>query len=411
MKQACVIGAGLSGLAAAWRLRQLGMRVDVYEAGDRPGGLIATTRTAYGLVEAGANAFVETPAARELFAAAGVTPAFARRESRRRFVFRDGRPRRWPLTPGESTVAAARLAWAWGTGATRARPGESAAGWADRVLGPVARRRLVEPALFGVYGAPAARLSAEALSLGRRRTRAALIAPVDGMGALVGALHNRLVAQGVRFHFSAPVVDLDAGVPTLVCTSAQAGAPLLARAGFTEAADALLRVPMLPLVTATAFFAPHHDDLRGFGVLFPEGTARARGVLFNAEIFEGRGPFRSETWIYAGPGLLKATDEQVEAAIVHDRWLLTGGRRRPESLIVTRVPAALPLYGPHLLAAREAVRTLPPWLRLCGNYLGRIGVSALVEDALGEARRWARDPPGPDGRADSRRLTDQLSRI
>ena len=38
--------------------------------------------------------------------------------------------------------------------------------------------------------------------------------------------------------------------------------------------------------------------MRGFGVLFPEAAGiRALGVLFNTDIFEGRGRLRSETWI------------------------------------------------------------------------------------------------------------------
>ncbi|HET9771622.1 MAG TPA: FAD-dependent oxidoreductase, partial [Acidimicrobiia bacterium] len=37
-----VVGAGPSGLAAAWRLRQSGVEVVVLEAGDRAGGKIST---------------------------------------------------------------------------------------------------------------------------------------------------------------------------------------------------------------------------------------------------------------------------------------------------------------------------------------------------------------------------------
>ena len=57
---------------------------------------------------------------------------------------------------------------------------------------------------------------------------------------------------------------------------------------------------MTGLETVTTFFAPHPEDLHGFGVLFPRGAGiDALGVLFNTSIFANRGSLRSETWIYA----------------------------------------------------------------------------------------------------------------
>ncbi|HEX6323385.1 MAG TPA: hypothetical protein VFZ36_06640, partial [Vicinamibacterales bacterium] len=51
--------------------------------------------------------------------------------------------------------------------------------------------------------------------------------------------------------------------------------------------------------------------------------------------------------------------------------------------------AALPIYDGAVVEAAAASATLPPWLGVCGNYLGRIGVSALVERAEAEAGRIA----------------------
>jgi protoporphyrinogen/coproporphyrinogen III oxidase len=48
-----IIGAGLTGLTAAYRLKQRGHRVVVYEAGERIGGAIKSVRRDGYLAEGG----------------------------------------------------------------------------------------------------------------------------------------------------------------------------------------------------------------------------------------------------------------------------------------------------------------------------------------------------------------------
>ncbi|ATC65062.1 protoporphyrinogen oxidase [Nibricoccus aquaticus] len=55
-----VIGGGITGLAAAWKLTQLGHRVRLFEASPRLGGVIRSERTPEGwLIESGPNSFQE----------------------------------------------------------------------------------------------------------------------------------------------------------------------------------------------------------------------------------------------------------------------------------------------------------------------------------------------------------------
>ncbi|HKW00793.1 MAG TPA: FAD-dependent oxidoreductase, partial [Vicinamibacterales bacterium] len=113
MSHVRVIGAGLSGLATAWYLSEGGASVEVIEAAARPGGLLQTHQLREGLVESAARGFTSSDRATALFAAAGVEACATLPESRRRFIFRHGRPRRWPLSPVETIGAAARAATAW----------------------------------------------------------------------------------------------------------------------------------------------------------------------------------------------------------------------------------------------------------------------------------------------------------
>jgi oxygen-dependent protoporphyrinogen oxidase len=380
MKRVLVVGAGLSGLATACALSDEGFDVTVVESTGRPGGLIGTMRTAQGLVERAANAFVWNDVSERWFRQLGLTPAFPRQESRRRFIFARGRARRWPLTVGETVVAGARVGAALVRRRLRPEAGESVASFTDRVGGSAVTHSLLGPALQGVYGAQPHELSATTIFGARRRRRAGLATPAHGMGTFIDALCCRLADRGVPVRFKTPIDVLDPHIRTVVCTNVSAAARLV-RPYAPGLSRSMASTSMTGLVTATAFFPRHKNDLEGFGVLFPRSSGvHALGVLFNTSIFDGRGALRSETWIYSEhPG--EAADVHVAPRISADRMLLTGRDSTPVAIAITRHDAALPVYGHSISAIQSRLGELPPWLRLSGNYLGQIGVTHLLERA------------------------------
>jgi oxygen-dependent protoporphyrinogen oxidase len=384
-----VVGAGLSGLSTAWFLAERGRHVLVDEAGPRAGGLIETRHMPEGLVEASARGFLWTDRVAALFAAAGVRPLFANERSKRRFIFRSGRPRRWPLGPIETLSLLGHGATALVTRGTRARSEESVATWGERVLGRAGTTWLLGPALQGIYASPVDALSARAI-FGGGRVRGKLATAPRGMQEFFDGLLAALSARGVTVRFNARVDALQAGVPTIVATPAPAAAELLAP-HVPGLAAALSKVSMTNLLSVTAFYPPHPADTRGFGVLFPRGVGiEALGVLFNSDMFEGRGEHRSETWIYGNsvPVAIDAIRADVEARLSTDRRVLTGRTDSPIACYPTLWPQRLPVYGPAILEVAALLGELPPWLTLRGNYLGKIGVSALVDAAGKGLKAW-----------------------
>ena len=60
MKSVAIIGGGITGLTAAFRLKGLGVPVTVYEGGARVGGVIQSVRQNGFLAEFGPNSILET---------------------------------------------------------------------------------------------------------------------------------------------------------------------------------------------------------------------------------------------------------------------------------------------------------------------------------------------------------------
>jgi protoporphyrinogen oxidase len=299
------------------------------------------------------------------------------------------------LTPFETAGTAARFGSAWVRRQIRPRQTETVADWGARVLGRSATGWLLAPALQGIYAAPPSELSAAAL-FGKSRPRGGkLAAPAHGMGELIDALVRALQQKGIAIEFNRGVrpEDVDFSQPTVICTNAPSAAALLAGAA-PDLSAALSRIRMVSIVIATAFFAPHDADLRGFGVLFPRASGvRALGALFNAEIFIGRGTMRSETWIYGDldPARLPGDDTETRSQLSNDREVLTGRREAPVATYVTRQIHALPVYDAAVLDAQAALAALPPHLAVAGNYAGRLGVSSLLDGASDAAARvWPR---------------------
>ncbi len=389
MKTARVIGAGISGLATAWHLADRGFAVTVIDQAKGPGGLIQTRQSAHGLVETAANAFVWRDTVADWFQRLDLTPVFARDESKRRYIYRDGQPRRWPLSIRESAGLAGRLGVAAASRSLGARERETVAQWGDRVLGAGARQWLLEPAMQGIYASPASALSARAIFGGRNRRPRRLVAPAGGMGEFVSRLHAGLARLGVEFRFDSRVETVESTIATIISTGAPDAARLIAPHA-PELAARIAAVKVAPLTTVTMFFSPHPSDVHGFGVLFPEASGiHAFGVLFNADIFQGRGRFRSETWIVGdrGIGMTTRTDAALQQALADDRARLTGRREVPLANHIIRWPMAIPVYDESILGVKAALASLPPWIALAGNYMGRIGVAALLDQAAEAALR------------------------
>jgi oxygen-dependent protoporphyrinogen oxidase len=100
-QKAVVVGAGISGLACAFRLKQLGVPCLVCEAKDRVGGLIATIRRNGFLFETGPQCPRFPASVWKLVHSLNLEKEFVAGDGKaKRYVFRNGRMHRAPFSPG-----------------------------------------------------------------------------------------------------------------------------------------------------------------------------------------------------------------------------------------------------------------------------------------------------------------------
>lgn len=409
-----IVGAGFSGLVAAWSLQREGFEVTILEKSDHAGGLLQTKSHAFGRIETAANGLLSSKLVEELFEDCGVEILTPKKTARRRYLDVNREVSRWPLTILETFRTIGKVVKAKKNPPQRL---ETLSAWAERVLGPAMARKIVAPAMLGIFAAPSETLSAN-LVVGRfydftrlrnkrGRHRGTVSAP-RGLGSFLRDLQAKLESRGVKIEMSTDVSE-GVGLERLVSALQQGSKVVLAAPawdalrimkalesrGVVSAGDrrlkALEAASPVPLFSITAFFKSRPSKT-GFGTLFaqsePEGVSDGiLGALQNSEIFESRANegLHSETWILGGAehgeAFTKLSDADLIEKLLEKRERRLDAHTR-EAFIeaqVTRWPRAVPHYTTKLEDVREALHDARDGIVLFGNYLGELGLASILE--------------------------------
>jgi oxygen-dependent protoporphyrinogen oxidase len=401
-KEATVVGGGVSGLLAAHYLDKAGFKVELREKGERFGGMIQTLQTSYGLVEKAANSVLATPPVVSLCAELGVPLVDVEPNSHSRFIFRDGRLRKFPLRFLETCGLISKLVL--GRSSDQDLTVED---WALRHLGRGPLDYLLNPFLRGIYAARPSEISLAAAfpslrvpqgktllgsMISRKRSSSAgargkMMAPVNGMESLTRALESGLRKRlGERLKLGCAVEAMPDSPNVVICTSAAEAASLLE--GLAPALSSELRsIEYAPLITATVF-AENAASVRGVGVLIPESEQKREclGILFSSSTFPGRvvdpGKTSSFTMMLGGtsrPDLIDFTDAQIEAIIEKELREILGFE--PLEIVITRWKRAIPIYNSKILSVRQAAEKSwcqEPGRVLFANYTGSVSLRGLI---------------------------------
>jgi oxygen-dependent protoporphyrinogen oxidase len=405
-----VVGAGMNGLLAAFYLLEKGLVPEVYEISAHEGGKVRTEKTPYGRRELAANALLADAEVERVAQVIGLQLKEKNSAASRRYIWREGSPRQWPLGILASIRALVfllsqlfKLSWCV------PKPLETLEEWGHRVLGAEATTYLLNPACQGIFGCDSAVLSGPLVYnyfFGRRRkVRGRLrgsVAPEGGMGEFPKHLRAYLEKRAVVFHFGKTPLEKPK-VPVVVATDFRSAEKILRTWGDGRAQE-LAKIPAVDLFSLNAFYKrPPATPKPSFGILFPQNEGiEPIGVLLSSYIFpdsvtvslSGEEKNHSETWIFGGSegSPMKNWDEaRFLGSLKKSRALILRDMQEPLAVFINRWPGALPLYGKKL---EEVLVSLPIHLdgvSLLGNYLGEIGLNRFFHRAGKVAEKIAED--------------------
>jgi oxygen-dependent protoporphyrinogen oxidase len=451
MNDVVIIGAGISGLAAAWELKQRGRRPLVLEQSGRPGGVIVTERAGGFVIDAGPDSIlVQKPAAvdlcRELGLGEKLLPTTPPRTA---FVMRNRQLTELPeasflgLPTKVGPFAKSRL-FTWPgklrMGAELLKPKRA---YLDESIGSFIRRRfgreavdyLAEPLLAGIHAGDVDQLSVHslfprlvaleqshgsvlrglsaAMAGAPRSTNGAFVSLPDGVAELPETLAGALGHECIRYNTrvvqisgASPyklTLDTDASIYTdrvIVSVPGWAAAPMFNSLDLTLA-RLCAEIPYAS--SATVFFGMRRDQiahpLQGSGFVVPRVERRAlMAATWVSSKWPGRAPdgyalIRGFLGGATNPGILDRSNEALAALAFDELKALLGITGAPGLTRVYRWHRATPQYvvgHADRLRQIEARLSKLPGLFLTGSAYRGTGMPDCIADGRATAAQAAR---------------------
>lgn len=450
MAEVVVIGAGISGLTAAYLLRASGHDVMVFDQGDVPGGRMRSERIDGFLMEHGANSVVgPAPAVQNLIAGLdlGGEKVLRSAAARSRYLVRAGRAHALPVTPCRFFMSgffslAGRMRLLMEPFVAARHEDETVAAFTRRRLGQEMLDYVMDPLAAGLHAGDPRQLSVSAVfpqlkrlerchgsivlgtigSRWRRDGQSATYGPEKrilfsfrhGLGMLPRSLAEHLAGRifpghrvesvwrraGGRFRV---LVRRGAAAQWIMADSVIIALPAYAAANVLDGldrhlAETLAEISHPPL--AVVFLGYRADaiahPLDGLGVLMPAIEKRnVLGMLFSSTLFPGRAPegHVALTAFVGGarqPRLALLEPDELAALVNGEVRQLLGGRTVP---VVARTRCwrrGLPQPGvdhAQRLARIAAAESEHAGLFLTGNYISGVSTAACIEQAVRTAGR------------------------
>ncbi|MFZ0035791.1 MAG: protoporphyrinogen oxidase [Candidatus Acidiferrales bacterium] len=423
--QVAVIGAGISGLSCAHRLRQLGISALVLESQEHGGGLVGTVERDSFRFESGPQSFLCTKPILELIRAVNIEPELLHSDPRApRYIYKNKRLHAIPMSP--PAVLASSLLSLGSRYRIISEPfrrtmpqsrEESVADFVRRKFGHEILEYLVAPFVSGVYAgdpeilslksafpsldewerehgsvirgamnarkaAPGPRPSLCSFRGGMKTLPEALARSLDSAfvpGVRTDSIERNVTDSGLTIRFMRGGQREELKVQAVVVATPAYVSGHIIEGLSPNLAKSLLGIPYAPVAVVAHGYKRRQvaNSLIGFGVLIPrkEGL-RTLGTVWNSSLFPGCTPSGSvlitsfvggatdTEIVHADPDEISTTVEEEISGILEISGV-------PVAKQVWRYERGLPQYNlghAHILENISAELANLPGLFLTGNY-------------------------------------------
>lgn len=450
-----VVGAGITGLTCAYRLKQLGRAVTVIESGPRVGGVIQTQVADGFLLEKGPNSFQSTPEIIDIIRETGLNGEMITAEPRLpRYIYYRGRLHPAPMGPAGlvstqllSVAAKLRIFREFWINPKQDDHEETVSEFVTRRFGWEALRNLVAPFLSGVYAGDPDRLSMQSVfpslvefereyggvlkgfiqasrkTKGPRASRN-LCSFRRGLHSLPSALAAAIGGENILLNAQAEKIEpkSEGGKSSLILhlktqeerRALAADALVLSAPAYRSAelvapmSESLARelraidYPSLSVIHVTYNRSDISHSLEGFGFLVPRNeVVRLLGCVWSSSLFSGRAPAGSVLFTaFAGgaadPHVASWSEQEIVEMLRKDFRATLGIAAPPTVIAIQRHARAIPQYTiGHDARCHRIENELKsiPGLWLAGNYLHGISLGDCVKQGNELASRLS--SPGP----------------
>lgn len=439
-----IIGAGITGLTLAWRLKNAGCEVVLLEKNSHSGGVIQTVTEGDFVFETGPNTGVlNNNQIVDLFSSVAdeCKLSVARKEAKCRLILQGNRWEALPSglftaisTPLFSTADKFRLL---GEPFRKKgeNPNETLSELVERRMGKSFLRNAVDPFISGIYAGDPSKLVT-------RFAMPKLYNLEQTYGSFIGGSIKKAKADkaaGVEKRFGKEIFSADGGLQTLVdaiakqvgteniicnCQNVEASK---SSNGFVvtynvdnqhcnQTSDAVVlttNAPQIPNIfsglsdklkrsISQLKYAPvmlvvvgykrwTGMDLKSFGGLVPSAERRnVLGILFPSAIFNGRAPINGALLsVFMGgvrhPELLDKTDEDIKNIVLDEVFATLNEDAQPDLFHIYRHHQAIPQYDATMEQRLELIEQAEneiQGLYIAGNIQNGIGMGDRVKQAF-----------------------------
>ncbi len=432
-----IIGAGITGLTAAFRLQKRGIPFTLYEASPRAGGVIESIERDGYLAEFGPNTILETsPVISQLIQDAGLNDRklYSDPAADKRFIVRYSRPINLPTSPIAFFTTplfsiGAKLRLAAEPFIPRGNPDieESLAQFVTRRIGREFLDYAINPFVAGVYAGDPARLSViqafpklqaleqkygslikgQILGARERKKRAEVskqnapkVSFEHGLQELIDRL-QQLAGDSLKTHHAIQSLERtdsswkltlkhhDSTIThshqaVLLCIPAYRLAELKINTPNPPDTSPLSDIKYPPVTSVVLGFRRQdvQHPLDGFGMLIPEVERfRILGTIFSSSLFPNRAPKDHVTLTsYVGgtraPELASKPQDELAQIVTEDLQKILGLRGKPTFQHHVYYPKAIPQYEVGYSRFKDLMTQIEakaPGIFLAGHY--REGIS------------------------------------